>query len=133
MSHLRSAGGQGENHQLPAALGWGSAEKGLSLPVPLSFLSVFLKCLDAVTNLNPSLTEKCSKFSNILHCKPPGTASCLLVAALKHKHTETHTHMNAKCPFNPSAPAEEWQSSRAHGNMELPAPQVLQVKHTEAF
>lgn len=54
MSHLRSAGGEGENHQLPAALGWGSAEKGLSLSVPLSFLSVFLKSLDAVTNLNSS-------------------------------------------------------------------------------
>lgn len=66
--------GKGENHQLSAAPSWGSAEKGLSLPVPLFSFCLFQ--IPGCCGQFKPLTEKYSKFSNILHYKAPGTASC---------------------------------------------------------
>lgn len=109
--------GRGENHQLPAAPSWGSAEKGLSLPVPLSFLSLspIPGCCE---QFKPSLRNTLNSATFYIANHQVQT-HVLLIAALKHKHTYTETHTNTmqKGPFNPSAPAEEWQSSRAHGNM----------------
>lgn len=94
MSHLRSAGGQGWDPSASCCPEMGSAERGLSLPVPLSFLSVFPKSLYVVTNLNPSVrnTLNSAIFYIANHQVQPHV---LLVAALKRKKPHTHTYTEA--------------------------------------